>query len=135
MQQSIWPDAARVTYVGDTGQLPPVGNGLVFLALTDNKIPFFNLTQVKRQNEESGVHKFSTSVRNGQVNLPEVTEKTLNESSDCCIETKPTVERIIKLWQESGGIIQSIVLSPIRKGEIGVDNLNQKLQASVDNGK
>ncbi|GGP41919.1 AAA family ATPase [Shewanella saliphila] len=131
----ILPDAARVIFVGDTAQLPPVGNGLVFQALTDTQIPFFNLTQVKRQNEESGIHKFSTLVRNGQLDIPEVTKNTLNESGDCSIETKPTVERLIKLWQESGGIDQSIVLSPIRKGEFGVDNLNLELQASVGNDR
>lgn len=129
------PDAARIIFVGDTSQLPPVGNGLVFHALTDTQIPFFNLTQVKRQSEESGIHKFSTSVRNGQLDLPEVTKNTLRESRDCSIETKPTVERLIKLWQESGGIEQSIVLSPIRKGEFGVNNLNIELQASVGNDR
>lgn len=131
----ILPDAARVIFVGDTAQLPPVGNGLVFHTLTDTQIPFFNLTQVKRQNEQSGIHKFSTSVRNGVLDLPELTKNTLKESSDCSIETKPTVERLIKLWQESGGIEQSIVLSPIRKGEFGVDNLNLELQASVGNNR
>ena len=106
---------------------------MVFHALTDTQIPFFNLTQVKRQSEESGIHRFSTSVRNGQLALPEFTKNTLRESSDCSIETKPTVERLIKLWQESGGIERSIVLSPIRKGEFGVNNLNVELQASVGN--
>ena len=131
----ILPEAARVIFVGDTAQLPPVGNGLVFHALTDTHIPFFNLTQVKRQNEESGIHRFSTSVRNGQLEFPEFTKNTLKESDDCSIETKPTIERLIKLWQESGGIDQSIVLSPIRKGEFGVNNLNVELQASVGNDR
>lgn len=131
----ILPDAARVIFVGDTAQLPPVGNGLVFHALTETQIPFFNLTQVKRQNEQSGIHKFSTSVRNGIFDLPELTKNTLRESSDCSIETKPTIERLIALWQESGGIERSIVLSPIRKGEFGVNNLNVELQASVGNDR
>ncbi|TMS95078.1 AAA family ATPase [Pseudoalteromonas sp. S201] len=129
----ILPDAARVIFVGDIAQLPPVGNGLVFHALTETQIPFFNLTQVKRQNEQSEIHKFSTSVRKRQFDIPEPTKNTLNESSDCSIETKTTIERLIKLWQESGGIEQSIVLSPIRKGEFGIDNLNLELQESVGN--
>ena len=131
----ILPEAVRVVFVGDTAQLPPVGNGLVFHALTDTHIPFFNLTQVKRQSEESGIHRFSTSIRNGQFDLPETTKNTLKESSDCSIETKPTINRLITLWQESGGIEQSIVLSPIRKGEFGVNNLNLELQASVGNDR
>ena len=131
----ILPDAARVIFVGDIAQLPPVGNGLVFHSLTDTQIPLFNLTQVKRQNEESGIHRFSTSVRNGLLDLPDLTKNTLRESSDCSIETKPTIDRLIKLWQESGGIDNTIVLSPIRKGEFGVDNLNLVLQASVGNDR
>jgi exodeoxyribonuclease V alpha subunit len=124
-----------VIFYGDTVQLPPVANALVFHTLTDTQIPFFNLTQVKWQSEESGIHRFSTSVRNGLLDPPEFTKNTLRESSDCSVDTKPTVERLIKHWQESGGITQSIVLSPIRKGEFGVDNLNIELQASVGNDR
>lgn len=131
----ILPDASRIIFVGDTAQLPPVGNGLVFHGLTDTQIPFFYLTQVKRQSEESGIHRFSTSVRERQFYLPESTKNTLIESSDCSIETKPTIDRLIKLWRESGGIDHSIVLSPIRKGVFGVDNLNLELQLSVGNDR
>jgi exodeoxyribonuclease V alpha subunit len=131
----LLPEASRVIFVGDTAQLPPVGNGLVFHALTDTQIPFFNLTQVKRQREESDIHRFSTSVRNRLLQLPQCTRYTLQESSDCSIETSPTMSRLIALWRESGGIEQSIVLSPVRKGEFGVDNLNIELQASVGNNR
>ncbi len=129
----LLPDASRVIFVGDTAQLPPVGNGLVFHALTDTQIPFFNLTQVKRQSEESDIHRFSTAVRNRLLQLPPSTKNTLKESSDCSLETSPTISRLIALWRESGGIEQSIVLSPVRKGQFGVDNLNTELQASVGN--
>lgn len=131
----LLPDASRVIFVGDTAQLPPVGNGLVFHTLTDTQIPFFNLTQVKRQSEESDIHRFSTAVRNRLLQLPQSTKNTLKESSDCSIETSPTISRLIALWRESGGIEQSIVLSPVRKGQFGVDNLNTELQAAVGNDR
>ncbi|GAA0296072.1 hypothetical protein GCM10009128_13400 [Psychrosphaera haliotis] len=127
----LLPDASRVIFVGDTAQLPPVGNGLVFHTLTDTQIPLFNLTQVKRQSEESDIHRFSTAVRNRLLQFPQNTKNTLKESSDCSIETSPTISRLIALWRESGGIKQSIVLSPVRKGQFGVDNLNTELQAAV----
>lgn len=44
-----------------------------------------------------------TSVRNGLLEPPEFAKNTLRESSDCSIETKPTVERLIRLWQASVG--------------------------------
>jgi exodeoxyribonuclease V alpha subunit len=131
----LLPDASRVIFVGDTAQLPPVGNGLVFHALTDTQIPFFNLTQVKRQSEESDIHRFSTAVRNRLLQFPQNTKNTLKESSDCSLEKNPTISRLIALWRESGGIEQSIVLSPVRKGQFGVDNLNTELQASVGNDR
>ena len=131
----ILPEATRIIFVGDTSQLPPVGNSLVFHALTDTQIPFFNLTQVKRQSEESGIHSFSTSVRNRLLQLPQCTKNTLKESADCSIETSPTMDRLIALWRESGGIKQSIVLSPIRKGDFGVNNINIELQSSVGNDR
>ncbi|KAF7775584.1 exodeoxyribonuclease V alpha subunit [Pseudoalteromonas citrea] len=131
----LLPDASRVIFVGDTAQLPPVGNGLVFHALTDTQIPFFNLTQVKRQSKESDIHRFSTAVRNRLLQLPQSTKNTLKESSDCSLEASPTISRLIALWRESGGIEQSIILSPIRKGEFGVDNLNTELQESIGNDR
>jgi exodeoxyribonuclease V alpha subunit len=131
----ILPDATRLIFVGDTSQLPPVGNGLVFQALTDTQIPFFNLSQVKRQSADSGIHSFATSVRNRALLNPQDTKNTLSESSDCSIERNPSVSRLITLWRESGGIEQSIVLSPVRKGEFGVDNLNIELQASVGHAR
>lgn len=131
----LLPNASRVIYVGDTAQLPPVGNGLVFHTLTDTQIPFFNLTQVKRQSEESDIHRFSTAVRNRLYQFPQNTKNTLKESSDCSIETSPNISRLITLWHESGGVEQSIVLSPVRKGQFGVDNLNTELQAAVGNDR
>ena len=128
---SVLPEASRVIFVGDTAQLAPVGNGLIFHALIGTQIPFFNLTQVKRQNEKSDIHRFSTSVRNRILQLPSSTKNTLKESSDCSIEINLTINRLILLWHESGGIERSIVLSPVRKGLFGVENLNIELQASV----
>lgn len=124
------PSATRLLFVGDTAQLPPVGEGLVFHALSDTPIPFFNLSQVRRQGEQSGIHKFATSVRDSELKLPNRTGKTLAESDDCSIESEATIERLISLWREAGGV-GNIVLSPIRRGEFGVDNINTRLQQAI----
>jgi exodeoxyribonuclease V alpha subunit len=121
------PQATRVLFVGDTSQLPPVGDGLVFHALSDTQIPFFNLSQVKRQGEGSGIHKFATSIRERMLKLPPRTGKSLACSSDCSIDPSGTIERLVGLWREAGGI-GNIVLSPIKRGEFGVKNINAKLQ-------
>jgi exodeoxyribonuclease V alpha subunit len=124
----ILPLATRIIFVGDTEQLPPVGSGLIFHSLTDTLIPFFNLSQVKRQDDESAIHKFAMSIRNDSLLRPEECKKTLAESSDCVLEESESIERLIEIWSEAGGIKDSIVLSPVRKGKLGVNNINKKLQ-------
>lgn len=127
---SMLPRATRILFVGDTSQLPPVGDGLVFHALFDTPLPFFNLSQVKRQSELSGIHRFATSIRESALEMPSRTQKTLAESDDCSIEPNSSITRLIELWNEAGGI-GNIVLSPIRKGVLGVDNINAQLQQAV----
>jgi len=63
----ILPSAARIILLGDASQLPPVGGGLVFHAAMDSGLPMFELTQVKRQGELSGIHQLATAVRKGEM--------------------------------------------------------------------
>jgi exodeoxyribonuclease V alpha subunit len=124
------PQATRLLFVGDTYQLPPVGDGLVFHALSGTSIPFFNLSQVKRQGELSGIHRFATSVRTSALELPNRTQMSLLASDDSSIEPNANIARLIELWREAGGI-GNIVLSPVRRGELGVENINTQLQQAV----
>ncbi|PKN12714.1 MAG: AAA family ATPase [Deltaproteobacteria bacterium HGW-Deltaproteobacteria-4] len=126
----ILPPATRILFVGDTEQLPPVRAGLIFHELKESGIPFFNLSEVKRQGAESGIHHFAMSIRNDSPEQPEQIAETVDESADCVIEEVATVERLIELWEEIRDE-DSIVLSPVRKGELGVLNINKKLQAHV----
>lgn len=127
---SILPNATRVLFVGDTFQLPPVGDGLIFHSLFNTPLPCFNLSQVRRQSELSGIHKFASSIRESALELPSCTRKTLSESDDCSIEPDAKITRLIELWSEAGGI-GNIVLSPISKSPLGVENINDQLQKSV----
>lgn len=126
----ILPPAARILFVGDTEQLPPVRAGMIFHVLKESKVPFYNLSKVKRQGEESGIHNFAMSIRNDSLERPEQIAETVDESADCVIEERPTVERLVELWEETRDE-DSVVLSPVRKGELGVLNINKKLQAHV----
>lgn len=127
----VLPEATRLIFVGDTLQLPPVGNGLIFHSLANTPIPFFNLSQVKRQSSDSAIHRFATSVRKLNLEMPPQTKESLQESDDCSFEPNITMGRLVELWQAVGGIDNSIVLSPVRKGIFGVDNINATLQSSV----
>ncbi|MCB4438266.1 ATP-dependent RecD-like DNA helicase [Alteromonas sp. McT4-15] len=127
----ILPQATRILFVGDTSQLPPVGGGLVFHALAGTNIPMFNLTQVKRQSDQSPIYHFALSVRNNCLTMPPPTRQTLGESAACSIDQSANIERIIQLWREAGGIENCIVLSPVRKGALGVVNLNKAIQTHL----
>ena len=127
----ILPAAARIIFVGDTEQLPPVGAGLIFHSLTDTEIPFFNLSQVKRQADDSAVHKFAMSIRTSNLQRPETLKGSLSQAPDSVLEENDSLERLIEIWEEAGGINTAIVLSPVRKGALGVDNINQVLQGHI----
>jgi exodeoxyribonuclease V alpha subunit len=56
----------KIVLLGDASQLPPIGAGRVFHALTDEaRIPLTRLTKVWRQDETSGIPVISQSVRDG----------------------------------------------------------------------
>lgn len=124
----LLPQATRILFVGDTEQLPPVSAGLIFHALKDTPIPFFNLSQVKRQGEESGIHRFATAVREGKAVMPEAMNTVFENSVDCAVECGSDLSRLVDFWQQAGGAESCIVLSPTRHGALGVNSINQLLQ-------
>lgn len=123
----ILPEATRFIFLGDSGQLPPVGGGLVFHAMYDSPIPFFELSQVKRQSDQSPIHRFATGVRQGEVLMPEMASQKLSESVDCCV-LPPDLDRLTHLWSDAGALSDRIILSPRRSGDWGVTSLNTHFQ-------
>jgi len=122
------PEATRFIFLGDNAQLPPVGGGLVFHTLYNSPVPFFELSQVKRQAEQSPVHRFATAVRQGDILMPEMASETLSESSDCCILSPPSLDRLTEFWRDAGALSERIILSPRRSGDWGVTTLNAHFQ-------
>lgn len=58
------PAGVRLILVGDASQLPPIGPGLVLHGLVGNKrIPQVELTEVRRQNESSGIPVVAKAIR------------------------------------------------------------------------
>lgn len=127
---SILPEATRIIFVGDVAQLPPVGPGLIFHSLTrpNMPLPTFQLSQVKRQAPESGIHSFAMAIRNGDASILPPTQQALVDSTDASLETEMSLERAYSLWCQAGGREQTIILSPVHKGELGIDNINIHFQ-------
>ena len=126
------PLATRFIFVGDVDQLPPVGGGLVFHELMKSDFPSVTLTQVKRQGEQSGIHKFATEVRNEHDDI--ILKYTTNdEEADCSLYPSVDANEIQKLFIENGGSKRSIILTAknTKKNEkTGVQYLNTIIQKS-----
>ena len=127
--------SARFVMVGDVDQLPSVGAGNVLRDLIDTALlPVVRLTEIFRQARESSIVMNAHRVNRGE--MPDT--KNRNEADFFFInEPDPSAgaDRIAELCTErlprKYGLdpfndIQ--VIAPMYRGEIGVDQLNHKLQ-------
>lgn len=127
--------SARFVLVGDVDQLPSVGAGNVLRDLIDTGLlPVVRLTEIFRQARESSIVMNAHRVNRGE--MPDM--KNRNEADFFFInEPDPSAgaDRIAELCTErlprKYGLdpfndIQ--VIAPMYRGDIGVDQLNQKLQ-------
>lgn len=135
--------SARVIIVGDHNQLPSVGAGLVLHDLIGSGIfPTVTLSRVFRQDEQNRILKNASNIiapAGGKRSLSCVTAEKPGEDFYFFKEDDPRrildriqkyVETAIKEYHLS---LESIaVLSPIHRGELGVDNLNAVLQNKLN---
>ncbi len=122
------PEAVRIIFVGDSMQLPPVGKGLVFHALQHSGVPFFELKQAMRQRQQSGINRFASDLRNGIVTYPPAASIRFSDCQDCALDESTDPDRLADLWRDAGGVGAAIVLSPVKAGPLGVENINRTLQ-------
>lgn len=123
----ILPYATRIILIGDAAQLPPIGNGLVFHAAMDSKIPAVHLSEVKRQNEQSGIHKLATAIRTNTY------QKIMINSIHGDVNfINDTMNATIVAQYQFFDPEQCIILTPTRKGHLGVDSVNKLIQAQFD---
>lgn len=125
---------ARLILVGDSDQLPSVGAGNVLGdIIASNAVPVVRLEEIFRQAEQSMIvvnaHRINrgeypeTSAKNGDffiLNRPSVAQGVA-EILQLCKTRLPKF-----LGEDALEAIQ--VLTPVKKGETGVENLNKQLQ-------
>ena len=124
----ILPESTRILFVGDVAQLPPVGPGLVFHALVTTTLPVLRLSKVQRHAPDSGIHRFATALRQNTVPELPILDRTLNQAGDVAYTSDVSLGNIERLWRQAGGAARAIILSPTRKGDGGVDQINAHLQ-------
>lgn len=128
----------RLILVGDIDQLPSVGPGNVLKDIINSgAIKVVMLDEIFRQAEESMIIVNAHKINKGEKLILNQKDKDfffMHENS-----TKGTVETIINLNKyrlpKFYGVdpIKDIqVLTPMKKGEVGINSLNKSLQASLN---
>lgn len=125
----------RIIIVGDVDQLPSVGPGNVLRDLINSE--FINVVRLKeifRQGKESMIIVNAHKINNGE--LPHLNKKDgdfffdLKEEAEGMLKTiLDLINRRLPMFNSKWSKIRDIqVLSPTRKGLLGVDNLNNEIQ-------
>ncbi len=123
----------RLIMVGDVNQLPSVGPGNVLKDIIDSEIfQVVRLTKIFRQALESAIITNAHKINNGTVpNLAEKTTDFFSLHREQVTDIQGVVIALVRdLLPKNLGVKPSDiqVLTPMRKGELGVERLNKLLQ-------
>jgi exodeoxyribonuclease V alpha subunit len=137
------PAMACLILVGDTFQLPSVGPGNVLSdVIASEQVRVFSLTKIFRQAKESPIVMHAHSIRNGK--MPDFKSATPDTLSEFYFIENQTPQRVVATILELCSkrvpaafphINEIQVLTPMHKGEAGTINLNQQLQAVLNDTK
>ena len=128
----------RLVMVGDADQLPSVGAGNVLGDLIDSGVvPVVRLTQIFRQAGESMIIQNAHRINHGEMPIMN------GKGTDFFIERRDTIqsamESLIQLvsrrlpdYMNLDPLRDIQVLSPTKKGDIGVQQLNRQLQDALN---
>jgi exodeoxyribonuclease V alpha subunit len=131
------PVGTRLVMVGDADQLPPVGAGTVLHDIIQSSIiPVIRLTNIYRQAGRSGIVLNAHRINEGETPVPD-------PDSDFSFYPSGNADQIlIKILDIYAGRHMPFVitdpykdiqiLSPTRKGPLGVKALNQRLQQALN---
>lgn len=130
----------RIIMVGDVDQLPSVGPGKVLSDLIESGfVKVTKLSHIYRQGKESMITENAHRINNGEnpiLNSKNSDFYFMGGNSD----TASNIDTIMQLvstrlpafnksWEPTKDIQ---ILSPMRKGDLGVDNLNQMLKSVLN---
>ena len=128
------PDHCRVIFIGDVDQLPSVGAGSVLKDMIDSEVlPVLTLKRIFRQAANSRIITNAHRVNRGY--MPDLTPVP---GSDFLFLAKENPEEILSevLSQVRQGVYtakgRTQVLSPMKKGVLGTENLNTLLQQTLN---
>lgn len=133
------PKSSHVIFVGDIHQLPSVGAGTVLLDMIHSlQIPVVKLHEIFRQAQGSEIIVNAHKINQGQ--FPNVSN---HQDSDFFFveaqEPEEALQHIVKLVAQRlpakygyHALNEIQVLAPMKKGVIGIENLNTVLQSQLN---
>ena len=132
------PAGARLILVGDADQLPSVGAGNVLRdILKSGQVPSVCLSEIFRQDEKSMIVYNAHRINRGE--LPKLNAKDGDFYFERAATPQDAVTKVLALCESRlpsflglDSVRQIQVLSPAKKGECGVWELNRRLQQSYN---
>lgn len=133
------PSEARVIFIGDIDQLPSVGPGSVLKSLIDcAQVPVVQLKTIFRQAAGSKIIVNAHKVNQGE--FPDITYHPQSDFAFIAAEEQEEILQIItRLVKDElprqyrfDRFEEIQVLSPMKRGLIGIENLNAVLQQSLN---
>lgn len=133
------PSKARVLFVGDIDQLPSVGPGTTLKDLIESEqIPVTRLTEIFRQAKGSRIITNAHRINRGI--FPVINQKEQSDFQFIQAETPESISQVIlelvsreiPRTKHFDPIDDIQVLSPMKKGIIGVEMLNETLQTLLN---
>jgi exodeoxyribonuclease V alpha subunit len=127
------PDDARLLFVGDPDQLPPIGFGLIFHRLVGSPVvPQTELTVINRQKGDTGIPQASVAVRNGRLPalIPFCGQEKGVFAEQC--SRNGILNRLIELRRVMPG---AQILCPKNAGGVGVADVNARFFVLESEGR
>lgn len=123
-----------VLFVGDIDQLPSVNPGNVLSDLIHSGLPTIRLTEVFRQAKESQIVTNAHRINQGKPVLIDDSKNDFffiqNESLENIAEL--TVLSVLRFLELGYSMSDILVLSPVKKGIIGTEELNEKIRERIN---
>jgi exodeoxyribonuclease V alpha subunit len=129
----------RVIMVGDVDQLPSVGPGNVLKDIIESKaVNVVKLKKIYRQSNESLITLNAHKINSGE--MPELNDKgkdfffiQKSNGNELLEELLTLAHKRLPAFKEGFDFMKDIqVLAPMRKGEVGINNLNNRLQQMLN---
>lgn len=131
--QAVGPNT-KVVLIGDSDQLPSVGPGNVLHDMIAAGVPHVRLTEIFRQAQESQIVMNAHRINRGEtISIDKDKDDFFFIEQADPERTAHLIVRSVLRFLEKGYKLEDIlVLSPMKKGIIGTEELNRALQAAVN---